>query len=114
MTMLTTGGCPRNILTIKDALEAIEGRWRLLILFALSGGSRRFGELSREVPGITDKMLSKELKNLEAHLLITREVTAGFPQAATYTITDHGRSLERVMIELHYWGLLHRQEVMGR
>lgn len=74
--MLTTGGCPKTILSIKDALEALEGRWRLLILFALSSGSMRFGELSREVPGITDKMLAKELKSLEAHRLITREVQA--------------------------------------
>ncbi len=112
--MLTTGGCPKTILSIKDALEALEGRWRLLILFTLSSGSMRFGELSREVPGITDKMLAKELKSLEAHRLITREVQATYPQTVLYTITDHGRSLERVMQELHYWGLLHRQVVMGK
>ena len=112
--MLSTGGCPKNILSIKDALEAIEGRWRLLILFALSGGSLRFAELSRGVPGITDKMLAKELKSLEAHRLITREVRATFPQTVVYTLTEHGRSLDRVIEELHYWGLLHRREVIGR
>lgn len=112
--MLSNGVCPKNILSIKDALEAVEGRWRLLILFALSGGSLRFAELSRAVPGITDKMLAKELKSLEAHRLVTREVRATFPQTVVYTLTEHGRSLDRVIEELHLWGLLHRREVIGR
>ena len=101
------------MLSIQDALEAIEGRWKLLILFSLSSGSRRFKELSREVPGITDKTLSKELKRLESNQLIVREVFDTFPPTVRYSITEHGRSLEKVLDELHYWGLLHRKEVIG-
>lgn len=52
--MLEKGGCPKTMLSIKDALEALEGRWKLLILFTLSDGSKRFKEISRAVPGITD------------------------------------------------------------
>lgn len=112
--MLSTGGCPKNILSIKDALEAVEGRWKLLILFALSGESKRFKELGREVSGITDKTLSKELKLLESNKLITREVFDTFPPTVQYTITAHGKSLEKVIEELHYWGLAHRKEVLGK
>ena len=112
--MLSTGGCPKNILSIKDALEAVEGRWKLLILFALSTGSKRFRELGREVSGITDKTLSRELKLLESNKLITREVFDTFPPTVQYTITEHGKSLEKVIEELHSWGLAHRKEVLGK
>lgn len=110
--MLTNGGCPKTALSIKDALEALEGRWKLLILFSLSGGSKRFKQISREVPGITDKTLSKELKNLEGNKLITRNLYDTFPPTVEYTITDHGRSLENVLEGLHYWGLKHRAMVI--
>ncbi|SFD48065.1 winged helix-turn-helix transcriptional regulator [Spirosoma endophyticum] len=112
--MLTKGGCPKTALSIKDALEALEGRWKLLILFALSAGNKRFKQLSKEVPGITDKTLSKELKNLEANKLIQRTVHATFPPTVEYAITAHGKSLEKVMDELHYWGLTHRKEIIGK
>lgn len=112
--MLTKGGCPKTALSIRDALEALEGRWKLLILFALSGGEKRFGELAKEVSGITDKTLSKELKSLEANKLIERNVYDTSPPKVEYSITAHGKSLERVMEELHYWGLSHRKKIIGK
>lgn len=110
--MLSNGGCPKTMLSIKDALEAVEGRWKLLILFSLSAGPKRFKELSREVSGITDKTLSKELKNLESNQLIIREVFDTFPPTVRYSITPHGLSLEKVLDELHFWGLAHREKIM--
>lgn len=112
--MLTTGGCPKNMLSIKDALEAVEGRWKLLILFSLSNGNKRFSQISKEVTPITDKTLSKELKSLEMNKLIVRSVYDTFPPTVEYSITPHGKSLERVLEELHYWGLSHRLEVLGK
>ncbi|GAB3494336.1 helix-turn-helix domain-containing protein [Spirosoma knui] len=112
--MLTGEGCPKTILSIKDALEAVEGKWKLLILFALSSGPKRFKQLAKEVNGITDKTLSKELKSLEANRLITRAVYDTFPPTVEYAITQHGKSLENVINELHYWGLSHRQLIIGK
>lgn len=112
--MLAKGGCPKTMLSIKDALEALEGRWKLLILFSLSEKPKRFKELSREVNGITDKMLSKELKNLEANKLVRREAHDTFPPTVEYSITPHGLSLEKVLDELHFWGLTHRKKVIGK
>jgi DNA-binding HxlR family transcriptional regulator len=112
--MLSKGGCPKTMRSIKDALEAVEGRWKLLILFSLSAGPKRFTELAREVTGITDKTLSKELKSLEANQLILREVHDTFPPTVRYSITAHGLSLEKVIDELHFWGLAHRQHVIGK
>ena len=112
--MLSKGGCPKTALSIKDALEALEGKWKLLILFSLSAGPKRFKEISKEVSGITDKMLSKELKHLEQNKLVTRNVYDTFPPTVEYNITAHGRSLEKVMDELHFWGLSHRKKIIGK
>jgi len=111
--MLSKGGCPKTMLSIKDALEAVEGRWKLLILFSLSEEPKRFKQISREVKGITDKTLSKELKRLEGNQLINREVFDEFPPRVQYSITEHGMSLEKVLDELHFWGLLHRKKIIG-
>ena len=102
------------MLSIRDALEALEGRWKLLILFSLSDSAKRFRQIAREVPGITDKMLSKELKSLEANKLVRRDVYDTFPPTVEYTITPHGLSLEKVLDALHYWGLTHRKKVIGK
>jgi DNA-binding HxlR family transcriptional regulator len=112
--MLSKGGCPKTMLSIRDALEAVEGRWKLLILFSLSEKPKRFKQLSGEVTGITDKTLSKELKSLEANRLIRRDVYDTFPPTVEYTITPHGLSLEKVLDELHFWGLAHRKKVIGK
>lgn len=111
--MLAKGGCPKTMLSIQDALEAVEGRWKLLILFALSEKPKRFRQLAKEVNGITDKTLSKELKSLEMNQLIHREVHNTFPPTVEYSITQHGMSLEKVLDELHFWGLAHRKKVIG-
>ncbi|EDM34897.1 hypothetical protein PBAL39_00155 [Pedobacter sp. BAL39] len=112
--MLNKGGCPKTMLSIRDALEALEGRWKLLILFSLSDGPKRFGQLAKAILGITDKTLSAELKRLETNKLIERTVHATFPPTVVYNITEHGRSLEGVLEGLHYWGLAHRQIVIGK
>ena len=112
--MLSKGGCPKSMLSIRDALDVLDGRWKILILFALSEGPKRFMQLSKEVAGISDKILSKELKNLEANKLVTREVHDTFPPTVLYTITPHGKSLDAVMELLHYWGMAHRKKVMEK
>src|ERR1044072_3264710 len=112
--MLSKGGCPKTMLSIKDALEALEGRWKLLILFTLYEGPKRFRQISKDVGGITDKVLSKELKSLEANRLIDRNVYDTFPPTVEYSITAHGLSLEKVLDELHFWGLTHRKKIIGK
>jgi DNA-binding HxlR family transcriptional regulator len=96
---------------VKDALDVLQGKWKLPILLALATGAKRFGELARGLPTITDRMLSKELKDLETNLLITRVVFEGTPVKVEYALTDHGISLHDVLIELQNWGLRHRKKV---
>lgn len=110
--MMTRDGCPENVLAIKDALEALEGKWKLLIMLSLSQDTKRFKELSRELFGITDKVLSKELKHLELNKLVHREEHQTFPPTVEYSITEHGKSLEPLLQELYRWGMKHRSEIM--
>ncbi len=106
--------CSRQIIPVRDALEVLNGRWKLPILIALSFGAKRFKEISRDIPGITDKMLSKELKMLEANQLILRRVFDDFPPVVEYSITKHGESLGKVIEELRIWGMAHRKKIIGK
>jgi DNA-binding HxlR family transcriptional regulator len=105
--------CTRMILPVRDALEILRGRWKLPIIISLSFGTKRFKQISKEINGITDKMLSKELKDLEVNQLVKRTVYDSFPPAVEYSITEHGKSLEKVVAELRNWGVEHRRKIIG-
>lgn len=106
-----SGECTRQILPVRDALEILSGRWKLPILIALIFGDKRFKQIAQEVGGITDRMLSKELKELEANKLVRRTVYDTFPPKVEYSITTHGRSLWKVISELRTWGMKHRKKI---
>jgi len=106
--------CSKMILPVRDALEVLSGRWKIPILISLGFGTKRFKQISKEVNGITDKVLSKELKDLEANQLIKRVVYDDFPPMVEYSITPHGRSLEKVIDELRLWGNAHRKKIIGK
>lgn len=105
--------CTKLILPVLDALEILNGKWKLPIIISLTFGNKRFKQISKEVNGITDKMLSKELKDLEVNQLITRTVYDTFPPTVEYAITEHGKSLENVLMALRDWGMLHRKKIIG-
>ena len=106
--------CLGLLLPVRDALEVINGKWKLPIIVALSFGPRRFKQISKEVHGITDKMLSKELKDLEINKLVKRNIYNTFPPTVEYTITEHGQSLKKVINELKDWGVKHRKKIIGK
>ena len=106
--------CNSALLPVRDALEVLNGRWRLPILITLSEGPKRFKQISKEVTGITDKMLSKELKALEENKLLTRKVYDTFPPMVEYAPTEHSETLKEVIIALKDWGTLHRKEIIGK
>ena len=106
--------CAEYIVPVRDALDVLYGRWKLPIIISLTFGTRRFKQIIEEIPGLTDKSLSKELKELESNQLITRKVHDSFPPRVDYTITEHGRSLEKVINELRDWGKDHRKKIIGK
>jgi DNA-binding HxlR family transcriptional regulator len=106
--------CAHALMHVRDALEVLNGKWKLPILIALSTGEMRFKQIAKEVSGITDKMLSKELKDLEVNQLITRTVLDTFPPTVIYKRTEHADSLSDVISALRGWGYLHRQKIIGK
>ena len=106
--------CTKCIRAVKDAMELLNGKWKLPILVCLKFGTKRFNEIAREVNGITDRTLSKELKELELNRLISRKVYDTFPRSVQYTITDHGLSLDIAIDALKKWGMSHRQTMFGK
>jgi DNA-binding HxlR family transcriptional regulator len=101
--------CAGFLLSFRDALEIVGGKWKSPILLSLGfKGSMRFGELQRLHSGIPAKTLSKELKDLEANGLVKRTVLDTMPVTVVYGITPYGRTLEKVLLDLRTWGLDHR------
>lgn len=85
------------------AVELIGKRWTGAILYTLSGGSQRFAELKAGVPGMSDRLLSARLKELEKAGLVDRQVHSSTPVMVTYELTDKGLSLTPIMESLSDW-----------
>ena len=104
--------CTGALLPIRDALEVLSGKWKLQIIIAISAGNTRFREIERAVVGITSKVLTKELKDLEEHQLIRRTVYTGTPVLVEYTLDEYAESLDKVIGALNDWGIGHRKKLM--
>lgn len=102
------------VLPIRDTLDVISGKWKLAILGALYSEKKRFKQLEREIPRITPRMLSKELRELEMNQLVKRTVYDSQPVAVEYEMTSYGKTLDKVLIELKDWGIKHRKKITGK
>ncbi len=91
--------CPVEI-----TLSLLGNKWKVLILRELFAGTRRFSELSRGIRGISQKMLTQQLRHMEADGLIQRKVYAEVPPRVEYSLTDAGRSLRPILDAMHTWG----------
>lgn len=96
---------------VQDTLYVISGKWKLPILMAMYDGTSRFRDLQRSIPGITTRMLSKELKELEANKLILRTVHDSYPITVEYSITPYSFTLKPVVDEMIAWGRQHRKKI---
>ena len=90
--------------SLREVLDIIGGKWAMPMIYILSKGKMRFKELERSVEGINTRMLVKELKNMEANGIITREVFATVPPTVEYTLTSKGEKLLPSIVSLHNWG----------
>ncbi len=106
--------CTGSLLPIRDALDVISGKWKLLILVSVLSGNHRFREIERSIPKMTSKVLAKELKDLEQHQLIKRTVYDDSPVLVEYTATEYSKSLYNVIKALRDWGTNHRKKVFGK
>lgn len=95
-----SGGCP-----IEAALEQIAGKWKGLIIYHLMGETLRFNELARRVENVTQRSLTKQLRELEAEKIVHRKVYPVVPPKVEYSLTEKGRNLHDVIQALGDWGL---------
>lgn len=91
--------------TISSLLQRIGDKWSVLVVSTLGSGSRRFNELRREIPSVSQRMLTLTLRNLERDGLVSRTVTLSIPPRVDYALTPLGRSLEGPIGQLQQWAL---------
>ena len=103
--------CTAQLNAIADALFVIGGKWKLRIIVALKEGNRRFNELQRVIEGISAKVLSSELKDLELNGFVRRTVFTGTPVVVEYELTEYSDTLGDVLHTLSEWGSMHRETV---
>ena len=89
---------------IGATLKILSGKWKVLILFSLYDGTKRFNELRREIPNITQRMLTNQLRELEEDKIINRKVYPEVPPKVEYSLTDIGKTLGPVFERLKTWG----------
>ncbi|AII50688.1 winged helix-turn-helix transcriptional regulator [Hymenobacter sp. APR13] len=111
MTNSDLTSCAQTMHALRHALLVVNGKWKLQIIVALQTGTRHFRGLERSVPGISTKVLAKELKELEAHQFIVRTVSPGPPVVVDYQLLPYARSLDPVIEVLKAWGLQHQQRL---
>jgi DNA-binding HxlR family transcriptional regulator len=99
------GTCP-----VTRTVDILDGKWTILIVRDLLGGTRRFTELRRSLAGVSPKTLTDRLRDLEQHGLVTREVFAEVPPRVEYSLTEAGRTLEPILLALATWGRSHASD----
>ncbi|WP_447971092.1 winged helix-turn-helix transcriptional regulator [Nitrospira sp. M1] len=95
-------GCP-----VEAALELIGGKWKGIVLYHLLDGTMRFNELKRKTGNVTQRMLTKQLRELEDARLLSRQIYAEVPPKVEYTLTKKGQSLRPILLALEKWGTRH-------
>lgn len=89
---------------VQKTLKIIGSKWTVLILRELCHGTKRFGELERNLRGISSKTLSLRLKQLENNNILTKKIYASIPPKVEYSLTEKGDSLRKIIHTMHEWG----------
>ncbi|UII25124.1 helix-turn-helix transcriptional regulator [Fulvivirga maritima] len=100
---------------IQDSMYVLNGKWKIPILTSICYYTkRRFSDILNDIDGISNRMLSKELKELELNKLINRTIMDTQPITVVYTLTDHGKTLQTIINHLTAWGKAHKQKIMEK
>jgi DNA-binding HxlR family transcriptional regulator len=108
-----SASCTASLSALEDSLYVIGGKWKLKIIIALrEQGNKRFNELQRIVTGISAKVLSNELKELELNGFVKRNVYPQTPVIIEYELTGYSETLNSVLMALIEWGFNHRKKIL--
>jgi DNA-binding HxlR family transcriptional regulator len=102
---------PEELQALQDTIYVIGGKWKLPIINSICNGNKRFREIERSIPGITTRMLSRELKEMEMNKLIKRTVYAGPPVLVEYESTEYCKSFGKIILAMIQWGKEHRKYI---
>jgi len=102
-----------HLIPVHDTVELLSGKWKIEIICSLTFGKKFFMELKRDVIGISPRMLSKELQELEVNGIITRLPLATKPITVSYELSDYGKTLVPVIHMMGAWGRNHRKRIIG-
>ena len=111
---LTSRECTSALMAVGDALYVIGGKWMLRIIIAMKEGALRFNEIQRNVGGISARVLSNELKEMELNGFVKRVVHNSTPVVVEYQLTGYSDTLNDVLEVLNKWGTMHREKVRGK
>jgi DNA-binding HxlR family transcriptional regulator len=100
-------GRPINYCGIRCSLEVLGGKWKLLIIAELFKSTKRYSELKRSIPEISEKMLISSLQELEYHNIVIRKVVEAIPPQVEYSLSEYGQSVRPVIENLFGWGESH-------
>ena len=108
-------GHKKEIMAVHDAMDVLSGKWKISIISSVCYyNQRRFSDILSDVDGISNKMLSKELKELEMNKLIKRTVMDTQPITVHYQLTEYGQTLKTIINNLSDWGKQHRKVITGK
>ena len=113
MVKHTVESCAKAKLAIRDTMDVVGGKWKLVLLSLLRSGKKGFNELSREAD-ISPRILSKELQELEMNGLVSREVFNTKPITVQYGLTEYSKTLDEVLLAMEKWGHRHRQKIVRK
>lgn len=102
-----------TVVSVREALDLISGKWKLPIIISIAAGNARFTDIQVSIPGITPKVLAKELKELEHHRLVKRTIIEDYPVKIRYEKADYADTLAPVIQALRFWGLKHRERLQA-
>lgn len=111
MAKHTVESCSKAKMAIRDTLDVVGGKWKLILISVLRSGKKGFNELSREA-GISPRILSKELQELEMNGLVSRKVCDTKPITVQYELTEYSHSLNDVLVAMEKWGYQHRKRIV--
>jgi DNA-binding HxlR family transcriptional regulator len=106
--------CSASLKAIQDVMDVLGGKWKLAVVTCICFQPRRFSELLKMVDGISGKVLSRELKDLEMNKLISRTVKDTQPITVEYAITPYGNTFKELIQIMAEWGLKHRKAIIGK
>ena len=103
----------REVTSIGDTMDVLRAKWNVEILTAILCGQTRFKDIQEAVHGVSEKLLTERLRQMQDDRLIERHECYGYPPRVEYLLTEHGKHLYAIVYQMTEWGLEHRRQMLG-